>query len=96
MSIFYRHTLLSEIARKGGFRKVLVGVNATKLAVRLLSNVAQGRGATLPLDVVHRSFDGSIVTFRIAVVRIPLIIIGNREKKWLAIISVINLRTGFF
>ena len=31
---------------------MLIGVNATQLAVRLLSNVAQGRGATLPLDVV--------------------------------------------
>jgi len=28
------------------------GLNATRLAARLLSNVAQGRGATLPLDVV--------------------------------------------
>lgn len=49
---FHRQNLLSQIARRDGFRKVLVGVNATKLAVRLLSNVAQGRGATLPFDVV--------------------------------------------
>ena len=32
--------------------QVLVGDNATRLAVRLLGNIAQGRGASLPLDTV--------------------------------------------
>ena len=31
---------------------MLVGDNATRLAVRLLGNIAQGRGAALPLDTV--------------------------------------------
>ena len=32
--------------------KILVGENATRLAVKVLSNVAEGRGGTLPLDMV--------------------------------------------
>jgi len=32
--------------------QVLVGDNATRLAVRLLGNIAQGRGGTLPFDTV--------------------------------------------
>lgn len=48
----YRHRLLVEIARQYGYTKVLVGDNATRLAVRLLGNIAQGRGASLPLDTV--------------------------------------------
>ena len=31
---------------------MLLGDNATRLSVRLLSNMAQGRGDTLPLDTV--------------------------------------------
>lgn len=35
--------------------QVLVGDNATRLAVRLLGNIAQGRGASLPLDTVIKT-----------------------------------------
>jgi cytoplasmic tRNA 2-thiolation protein 2 len=50
MLISLRRRLLVEVARKQGFSKVLVGDNATRLAVRLLGDVAQGRGRTIPLD----------------------------------------------
>ncbi|CAI8010232.1 Cytoplasmic tRNA 2-thiolation protein 2-A [Geodia barretti] len=45
-----RRRLLVDAARKLGYSKVLMGDTATRLAVRLLGNVAQGRGQTLPLD----------------------------------------------
>ena len=34
-----------------------MGDNATRMAVRLLGNVAQGRGRTLPLDTVRSPLD---------------------------------------
>lgn len=34
--------------------QVLMGDTATRLAVRLIGNVAQGRGRTLPLDTVRQ------------------------------------------
>ena len=37
---------------RGGIVKILVGENATKLAAKVLSNIAEGRGGTLPLDTV--------------------------------------------
>lgn len=37
------------------YLKVLVGDNASLLSCRLLANVAQGRGATLPMDTVSLS-----------------------------------------
>jgi cytoplasmic tRNA 2-thiolation protein 2 len=45
-----RRRLLVDVAHKLGYSKVLTGDTATRLAVRLLGNVAQGRGQTLPLD----------------------------------------------
>ena len=39
----------------------MVGDNATRLAVRLLGNIAQGKGSTLPLDTVSSLFGQSIV-----------------------------------
>ena len=43
--------------------QVLVGDNATRLAVRLLGNIAQGRGASLPLDTVIKFTCGILIDF---------------------------------
>ncbi|XP_011404570.2 PREDICTED: cytoplasmic tRNA 2-thiolation protein 2-A-like isoform X2 [Amphimedon queenslandica] len=46
-----RRQLLVDIAAKYfNTGKILVGDNATRLSVRLLGNIAQGRGGTIPLD----------------------------------------------
>ena len=37
---------------------MLLGDNATQLSVRLLDNMAQGRGDTLPLDTVSTNIRG--------------------------------------
>lgn len=42
-----RQRLLVDIARKLGFSKLMVADSATRLAVRMLSNITQGRGAHL-------------------------------------------------
>ena len=46
-----------------GSMQVLMGDNATRLAVRLLGNVAQGRGRTLPLDTVRFRLLSSFSSF---------------------------------
>ena len=38
--------------QKVGVVKILVGENATRLAAKVLCNIAEGRGGTLPLDAV--------------------------------------------
>lgn len=45
-----RNQLLLAVARKEGYSKVMVADCATRLSVRLLSNVSQGRGGDLPYD----------------------------------------------
>lgn len=45
-----RSQILVSVARQHGCNKVMVGDNSTRLAVRLLSNVSQGRGGTVSLD----------------------------------------------
>ncbi|XP_013408735.1 cytoplasmic tRNA 2-thiolation protein 2-A [Lingula anatina] len=45
-----RSRLLVSIATAGGYSKVLVGDTGTKLSIRLLSDVAQGRGMHLPFE----------------------------------------------
>jgi cytoplasmic tRNA 2-thiolation protein 2 len=45
-----RSHLLATIARQLECTKVMVGDNSTRLAVRLFSNVAQGRGGVVPLN----------------------------------------------
>ena len=42
--------VLLEVARREGYSKVMLGDSATRLAVRLLSNISQGRGAAVPYD----------------------------------------------
>uniref|UniRef100_UPI00358E7C40 cytoplasmic tRNA 2-thiolation protein 2 n=1 Tax=Myxine glutinosa TaxID=7769 RepID=UPI00358E7C40 len=45
-----RHRLLVHLARCAGYTKVLLGESCSRIAVRLLSNVLLGRGATLARD----------------------------------------------
>lgn len=45
-----RHHVILGIARKEGYTKVMHGDCATRLSVRLLSNISQGRGGALPYD----------------------------------------------
>ncbi|XP_035273354.1 cytoplasmic tRNA 2-thiolation protein 2 [Anguilla anguilla] len=45
-----RHHLLVHTARTQGYTKVMMGDSCSRLAVKLLSNIAQGRGATLATD----------------------------------------------
>ena len=45
-----RNQLLLTVARKEGYSKVMVADCASRLSVRLLSNVSQGRGGDLPYD----------------------------------------------
>lgn len=56
-----RRRLLVEVARKLGYKKILVGDSASRLAVRLMGNVAQGRGNTLPLDIGFKDDRGGDV-----------------------------------
>ncbi|XP_062519879.1 cytoplasmic tRNA 2-thiolation protein 2-A-like [Corticium candelabrum] len=45
-----RSRLLVSVARQYRCTKIMVGDSSTRLSVRLLSNVSQGRGGTVPLD----------------------------------------------
>uniref|UniRef100_A0A8C4Q1G3 Uncharacterized protein n=1 Tax=Eptatretus burgeri TaxID=7764 RepID=A0A8C4Q1G3_EPTBU len=45
-----RHRLLVHVARRAGYTKVLLGESCSRIAIRLLSNVLLGRGATLARD----------------------------------------------
>ncbi|KAJ8271319.1 hypothetical protein COCON_G00101780 [Conger conger] len=45
-----RHHLMVHTARTHGYSKVMMGDSCSRLAVKLLSNIAQGRGATLATD----------------------------------------------
>ncbi|KAJ8247332.1 hypothetical protein GJAV_G00245090 [Gymnothorax javanicus] len=45
-----RHHLIVHTARTHGYSKVMMGDSCSRLAVKLLSNIAQGRGATLATD----------------------------------------------
>ncbi|KAJ3610651.1 hypothetical protein NHX12_022743 [Muraenolepis orangiensis] len=44
-----RHVLVST-ARTEGYSKLMIGENCTRLAVKLLANIAMGRGAQLAVD----------------------------------------------
>ena len=46
-----RTHLLLDHARRGGYAKVLVGDNATRLAVHTLAETGRGRAAVLPLSI---------------------------------------------
>lgn len=45
-------TALRQCAQSLGFKKVFLGDNSTTLAIRILSQVALGRGSQLPQRVV--------------------------------------------
>ena len=46
-----RNEVLCRVAKEKGFSKVMLGNCATRLSIRLLSNISQGRGAALPFDI---------------------------------------------
>lgn len=45
-----RQKILIDLARKEGYSKVMLGDCSTRLAVRLLTDIAQGRGAHVAMD----------------------------------------------
>ncbi|XP_071957375.1 cytoplasmic tRNA 2-thiolation protein 2-A-like isoform X2 [Antedon mediterranea] len=45
-----RHQLLIEVARQRGCTKIMLADSGTLVSIRILANIAQGRGAALPLD----------------------------------------------
>ncbi|XP_048755383.2 cytoplasmic tRNA 2-thiolation protein 2-like isoform X1 [Ostrea edulis] len=45
-----RQNILIDLARKEGYTKVMLGDCSTRLAVRLLTDIAQGRGAHVAMD----------------------------------------------
>ncbi|XP_035667232.1 cytoplasmic tRNA 2-thiolation protein 2-like [Branchiostoma floridae] len=45
-----RSKLLVRVARTHGYTKVMVGDSGTRLSVRIMADIAQGRGAALPLN----------------------------------------------
>jgi len=44
--------LLIDVAKTHGYSKVMTGHCGTRLAVNLLSDISQGRGAQVALDTV--------------------------------------------
>ena len=49
------------IARQMGVTKILTAENSTRLGVRILTDVSQGRGSQLALSTV--SYDNSLIDF---------------------------------
>lgn len=49
-------TVLRQCAYSLGFRKIFLGDNSTTLSMRILSQVALGRGSQLPMRVVSSRF----------------------------------------
>lgn len=45
-----RTRVLLDTARKEGYSKVMLGDSATRISIRLLSDISQGRGGDLPYD----------------------------------------------
>ena len=45
--------MLVSTARAEGYSKLMLGENCTRLAVKLLANIAMGRGAQLAVDTVR-------------------------------------------
>ena len=58
-----RIRLLLETARKEGYSKVMLGDCATRLSIRLLSDISQGRGSDLPFDTGFSDERHGDVTF---------------------------------
>ena len=46
-----------DVARELGFSKLLLADSSTRLAVRMLSNITQGRGAHLAYEMVSSATD---------------------------------------
>lgn len=49
----FRQHLILHTARMEGYSKVMMGDSCTRLAVKLLSNISLGRGASLAMDTVR-------------------------------------------
>lgn len=49
---WYRQHLIVHAARANGYSKVMMGDSCSRLAVKLLGNIALGRGAALASDTV--------------------------------------------
>jgi len=47
-----RTHLILQTARTGGYTKVMTGESCTRVAIKLLTNLALGRGAFLAVDAV--------------------------------------------
>jgi len=46
-----RMWVISQVAKMHGYKKVMVGDTSTSLCMKLISNIALGRGNTVPLDL---------------------------------------------
>lgn len=53
-NIYCRQKILIDLALKKGYSKVMLGDCSTRLAVRLLTDIAQGRGAHVAMDTVRQ------------------------------------------
>ena len=58
---FPRRHLLVSTARAEGYSKLMLGENCTRLAVKLLANIALGRGAQLAVDTVRGGYTKFII-----------------------------------
>ena len=56
----FRQKLFVQLAKEQGYSKVMVGDCSTRLAVRLLSDMAQGHGAHVSMDTVSQMFSRMI------------------------------------
>lgn len=50
--MFCRQKILLDLAHKEGYSKVMLGDCSTRLAVRLLTDISEGRGAHVAMDTV--------------------------------------------
>ncbi|KAI8813537.1 hypothetical protein BJ742DRAFT_788629 [Cladochytrium replicatum] len=61
----YRSQLLLQIAREENCQAMLLGDNATRLAIRVISQTSKGRGFSLPLEIAgDTNFHGDVIVTR--------------------------------
>uniref|UniRef100_A0A8C1YYZ4 Cytoplasmic tRNA 2-thiolation protein 2 n=1 Tax=Cyprinus carpio TaxID=7962 RepID=A0A8C1YYZ4_CYPCA len=90
-----RQHLILHIARENGYSKVMMGDSCSRLAVRLLSNIALGRGAALASDtgfsdprygdvvIVRpmRDYSSKEIAFYSRMFNVPSVIISGLDTK---------------
>ncbi|TRY53594.1 hypothetical protein DNTS_015942 [Danionella cerebrum] len=90
-----RQHLILHVARENNFSKVMMGESCSRLAVKLLSNIAVGRGAALASDtgfcdlrfgdvvIVRpmRDYSSKEITFYSRIFRVPSVFIPGLDTK---------------